>query len=398
MILRNLIISLLVCAFTHTSAAPRFANIFSDHAVLQRDTQITIRGFDAEPDAELLLRIGGKDFPVQVNDDGSWSSLLPPEPANSKGVEIELIQDSNHAASLKGVIYGDVWLAAGQSNMQFQIKGMLKGMPETSKWVSAANLPSVRFRRIGDPVLDDSNSEAKDLSTADKWIPMTPDSVLKFSAVAATFAAKVNRESGIPIGIIDVSWGGKPIEPFIPRDSFSTPFLKKIKSLADGEKLEELAKTPGGVIIRNPQGYPGAIFNSRMAPISSVGVKGFLWYQGESNAGKGEDPREYRHKMEALITAWRAKWKNKTLPCYFVQLPSFPNASGWIRMREEQRRSLEIPNTGMAVTIDIRGDDIHPPDKIPVGERLARIALHQTYGEKDLPYSGPLYDLSLIHI
>jgi sialate O-acetylesterase len=268
---------------------------------------------------------------------------------------------------------------------------MLKGMPSTQSWVDSAERPEIRFRRINDPVLEDGDAEAADLATADAWVPMDPQTVLTFSAVAASFARKLADEQKVPVGIIDVSWGGKPIEPFIPRENFSIPLLKQIKSLADEEKLDELAALRGGVIIRNPQGYPGAIFNARMAPLTQFGLRGFLWYQAESNAGKGEDPREYRHKMAALITGWRSRWENTELPCYFVQLPSFPSAPGWIRVREEQRRALSISKTGMAVTIDIRGEDIHPADKIPVGERLARLALSRTYGHDDVVASGPLY-------
>lgn len=120
-----------------------------------------------------------------------------------------------------------------------------------------------------------------------------------------------------------------------------------------------------------------------MEPLVSYGIRGFLWYQAESNAGGGEDPREYRHKMAAMIHAWRRHWQQPEMPCHFVQLPSFPRGRGWIRVREEQRRALEIAHTGMVVTIDIPGDDIHPPNKIAVGERLARLVLRQA--------SGPIY-------
>ena len=220
---------------------------------------------------------------------------------------------------------------------------------------------------------------------------MTPDSVLAFSAVAAVFARELQEQLQVPVGIIDVSWGGKPIEPFIPREAFSTPLLGRIRELADADKLEELKQLRGGVIIRNPEGYPGAIFNARMAPVVPYGLCGFLWYQAESNAGRGEDPREYRYKMQALVEGWRARWKNEKLPVYFVQLPSYPPASGWIRMREEQRLALTIPDTAMAVTIDIRGEGIHPPDKLSVGRRLSRLALVQSYGRAELESSGPLY-------
>lgn len=339
----------------------------------------------------MKVKLGAVEVPAAIDDKGNWRATLPPRRASAGGTDLALLQNDETVAVVKDVVIGEVWLAAGQSNMQFQVKGMLKGMPSTQQWVDSAERPDVRYRRINDPVLDDREAEANDLATIEPWVPMKPESVLSFSAVAASYARKIADELEVPVGIIDVSWGGKPIEPFIPRQAFSTPLLKQIKTLATDEKLDQLAALRGGVIIRNPQGYPGAIFNARIAPLTSFGLRGFLWYQAESNAGKGEDPREYRHKMQALITGWRSRWNNDHLPCYFVQLPSYAPASGWVRVREEQRRALAISATGMAVTIDFRGDEIHPADKLPVGERLARLALSQTYGREKVIANGPAY-------
>jgi sialate O-acetylesterase len=141
---------------------------------------------------------------------------------------------------------------------------------------------------------------------------------------------------------------------------------------------------------------PGRIFNARVAPIAPYAVRGFIWYQGESNAGHGEDPRNYRFKMRALADGWRTTWQQPELPFYFVQLPAFKDeAKGWIRLREEQRRSLSLPHSGMAVTIDLRDADIHPANKLDVGDRLARWALAKTYGQK-IPFSGPLFKSATI--
>ena len=392
-VIRIFFILIFLVGLLPAAAAPRFANIFADHAVLQQGVELTIWGTATEPSANLWVKWGDapERIPVERGKRGVWTAILPAQKASAEGRDLRLFENGKLVAVAKDVVVGEVWLAAGQSNMQFQVKGMLKGMPSTQSWVDSAERPEIRFRRSNDPVLEDGDAEAKDLATADAWEPMTPESVLTFSAVAASFARKVFEEQQVPIGIIDVSWGGKPIEPFIPREAFSTPFLKKIKALADEEKLDQLAALRGGVIIRNPQGYPGAIFHARMAPLTQFGLRGFLWYQAESNAGKGEDPREYRHKMAALFGGWRSRWQNDELPCYYVQLPSFPSAPGWIRVREEQRRALSIPNTAMAVTIDIRGDNIHPADKVPVGDRLARLALAGTYGREDVVARGPLY-------
>lgn len=375
------------------AAEPQFANVFTDHAVLQQGEGAKVWGTGGDPAADTFLTWGDEPgrISVEMGLQGTWNALLPAMKASVEGRELRLFENGKLVAVARDIVVGEVWLAGGQSNMQFQVKGMLKGMPSTQSWVDSAERREIRFLRIDDAVLEDGEAEASDLATANAWVPMDPGTVLNFSAVAASFARKLADEQNVPVGIIDVSWGGKPIEPFIPPEAFSTPLLKKIKALAEEEKLDELAALRGGVIIRNPQGYPGTIFNARMAPLTDFGLRGFLWYQAESNAGKGEDPREYRHKMAALIEGWRSRWSDEKLPFYFVQLPSFRSAPGWIRVREEQRRALSISNTGMAVTFDIRGDDIHPADKIPVGERLARIALSETYGRDDVVASGPIY-------
>lgn len=389
-------IRLLVCLFVVlaalvTDAAPRFARIFADHAVLQRNVENVVWGVGAVGGEALFVRFGNHRIAARVDRNGRWEVRLPAQDASREGQALELFADDQRVAVVRDVVLGEVWLAAGQSNMQFPVRGMVKGLPEARAWVDAATEPLIRFRRINDRVLKDRKAEARDLASADAWKVMTPESVPGFSAVAAVFAREVHEQLNVPIGIIDVSWGGKPIEPFIPREQFATPLLQRIRELADGNEPDELSKLRGGVIIRNPEGHPGAIFNARMAPVVPYGLRGFLWYQAESNAGRGEDPREYRHKMRALIEGWRQRWNDQQLPCYFVQLPSFPSATGWIRMREEQRRALEIPHTGMAVTIDVRGEGIHPPDKLSVGRRLARLALAWTYGRNRSSGSGPIY-------
>ncbi|MDA7916047.1 sialate O-acetylesterase [Verrucomicrobia bacterium] len=373
------------------SATPQFAHVFGDHAVLQRETKLRIWGFGARQGQVLKLRFESGLIPITIDPTGRWEANISPLAASSHGKAFTLLADGEVVDEIKDVLIGDVWLAAGQSNMQFAVKGMLKGMPESQSWIDSCNRPTVRFRRIGDPVLKDVRVEPEDLKARQTWGLMTPTSALGFSAAAAVFARQLSESLQVPIGIIDVSWGGKPIEPFIPREAYSTPLLQQIINLAGKGKLEELAHLHGGVIIRNPEGHPGAIFNARMNPIISYRLKGFIWYQGESNAGRGEDPREYRHKTRALVEGWRKRWNNQNLPFYFVQLPSYEPAPGWIRMREEQRRSLTIPNTGMVVTIDIRGEGIHPPDKISIGRRLAKLALDDAHGSTRGNAASPNY-------
>ena len=148
--------------------------------------------------------------------------------------------------------------------------------------------------------------------------------------------------------------------------------------------------------MRSSAWLAGTIYNGRVAPVAPYAIRGAIWYQGESNCGRGEDPRDYAHKMRALVRGWRDAWGQKDLPFYFVQLPQW-NSYAWTYLREEQRLALDVDGTGMAVTIDLdNAGDIHPPNKIDVGERLARWPLAKVYG-REVAYSGPLYRGASFH-
>jgi len=375
-----------------SSGQPRFANIFSDHAVFQQGTDIAVWGFGIATGLAVKIEFGEITVKAKVDRVGNWLARLPARNADPRGRDLVLIVDGEIVDRLHDIVVGEVWLAAGQSNMQFPVRQMSKHLPEAKSWIGSARRPTIRVRRINDPVLKDRNAGAEDIKDTGGWVRMDPETVLQFSAVAAVFARELNASQNVPIGVLDVSWGGKPIEPFIPRGMFYHHGLKPILKMANEGHLDELAKLSGGVIIRNPEGHPGAIFNARIGPLTRYALKGAIWYQAESNCGRGEDPRRYHIKQRALIEGWRGQWQRMDLPCYYVQLPGFPDATGWIRMREEQRLALAVPNTGMAVTIDIRGEGIHPPDKLSVGRRLAKIALANTYGVGGNETAGPIYD------
>ena len=365
----------------------KVASLFSDHVVLQQGVPLDVWGA-GDVGKTVELSFSGQIVSAPVVEPGRWRIRLKPLAAHAQGEDLHL-SDGQTQLVVHDVVVGEVWLAAGQSNMQMRVQEMTKKLPETLAMVKEADMPGIRFLRINEPV---AGGRREDFHKPLAWKLCHPETVPSFSAVAWVFARRLHEDLDVPVGIIDVSWGGKPIEPFIPDEAFAgRPLLQQIKQLADQKQLNALAKLKGGVVIRNPEGYPGAIYDARMRPLEGCGLRGFIWYQAESNCGKGEDPRGYRHKMQVLVESWRQAWGNPALPVYFVQLPNYKaDAGGWIRMREEQRRSLAIPHTGMAVTIDTGSDDVHPPNKIDVGERLARLALHRSY-QKDLSDSGPLY-------
>lgn len=361
------------------------ARIFSDHMVLQQGVNVPLWG-KADPGAEVSIRFDGQVVTTRVADDGSWRLELSPLAASSEGRDLRL-QSGDHSVVFQDVLVGEVWFAGGQSNMDQKMGVCAKQLSEVQALVASADYPEIRFRKISDR---NSPIPMQELSGG-QWSVCNSKAVVGFSAVAFVFARRLHEELGVPVGMIDCAWGGTPIEPYIPMDAFvDHPTLVALASMAQEKDFEGIRNLPGGTYVRSDAWLAGAIFNGRIAPVASYGIRGFLWYQGESNSGKGEDPREYAHKMRALIRGWRAAWGRSDLPFYYVQLPQW-NSYAWTYLREEQQRALDVVHTGMAVTIDLdNGNNIHPPNKIDVGERLALWPLAKVY-HHPVSFSGPLF-------
>ena len=386
--LLRLLLPLCLCPALSAEGELSIAGVFSDHAVLQRGVPLPVWG-TATPGAAIEVAFAGEPKSATAKEDGSWELTLAPQKASSEGRTL-VIRSKEHEITFRDLVVGEVWLASGQSNMQFSMSACARNLAEVKAAIDDKNTLPIRMLRIGNP---DSESVTPIERSKARWVLDSPQSRPGQSAVAYFFARRLAAELKVPIGVIETSWGGKPIEGFIPAEQFKRfEELKPILTLSQENKLEELKELKGGVIIRNSAGRPGRIFNGRLAAVAPYAVAGAIWYQGESNAGNGEDPRNYRLKMRALIDGWRSAWRAPKMPFYFVQLPAFrDDAYGWVRLREEQRLSLEIPHTGMAVTIDLRDNDIHPANKIDVGERLARWPLANQYGRTQLAASGPLF-------
>jgi sialate O-acetylesterase len=315
------------------------------------------------------------------------------------------------------VLVGDIWVCSGQSNMEMSVGGTLNSKEE----IAAAKFPAIRLFDVRGHV----TSATPQSRLNGQWQVCSPQTVRGFSAVGYFFGRRLHREAGIPIGLIGTNWGGTRIEPWTPPAGFrSVPQLKAIADQVDRFDVttpagkatwmahlkaveawaaEARAAIEAGTAIPVPPRTPGftgagdptAIYNAMVHPLVPFGICGAIWYQGESNGGEGES---YFHKMQALIGGWRKVWGQGDVPFLFVQLADFqqPNdnpagGDGWAKLREAQRKSLTIPNTGMAVITDIgNARDIHPKNKQDVGSRLAQWALHYTYGKNIVP-SGPLY-------
>ena len=369
------------------------SDVFTDNAVLQQGVAVPVWG-TTTANTLVALEFAGQSKTTTSGSDGHWRIELSPLQASHTGRTMT-VKSGTSVQERHQLLIGEVWYASGQSNMQMTLAACGRKIPAIKAMVEATSTNHIRYLRIDEPDSPLPLTQRRQPST---WQIDNPLNRAKQSAVAYLFAHILHTQLGVPIGIIEGSWGGKPIEGFIPRLQFTKQAgLQKILSHADQNQLDDVAKLEGGVIIRNTAGMPARIFNARVSPIAPFAIRGFIWYQGESNAGRGEDPRNYRIKMQALIDGWRDTWGQPALPFYFVQLPAFNNtAQGWVRLREEQRLSLSIPDTGMAVTIDLRDSDIHPANKIDVAQRLVNWALAKTY-DKQIVCSGPLFKSATVN-
>lgn len=392
-------------------AEVRLPSLISDHMVLQRDIETSIWGW-ADPDEEIRVSFRGREISQTADHDGCWRVMLPPMTA---GGPFELSIQGENKLVISDVLVGEVWIGSGQSNMQWPVSRSVN--PEEE--ISQANFPRIRLFSVPREV---AASPQEDV--AGEWRATTPDSVADFSAVAYYFGRNLHQELDLPVGLIHSSWGGTPAESWTSEAALmANPLLhpilwnwKKVlleypyalasyeDSLQAWEKEARQAEPSGRPRPsqpRRPQGpgnpwTPSGLYNAMIAPLMSYAIRGAIWYQGESNA-KPLRSYEYRQLFSTMIQDWRDAWDQGPFPFLFVQLANYkarkaePVESTWAELREAQRMALSLPNTGMAVIIDIgEADDIHPKNKQDVGLRLSLAARALAYGE-DLVHSGPLY-------
>ncbi len=400
--------------FTSAQTGLSLHSLFSDNMVLQRDLKIPVWG-TAETGKKVDVRIGSNLNSAIADANGKWKLFLD---EMSAGENYEMIVSSGQdTLKLKNVSIGEVWLCSGQSNMEYQLSKSENGEAE----INNANDSRIRLFTVA------RKSSPVPLENCEGvWKVSSPENVKNFSAVAYYFAKNLLREINVPVGLINSSWGGTAIETWISKETlesnpeFKAVFerwnkiveeypavlndfnLNKEKLLLQWKKDSSKSVSLGFAPPRKPglptapggRNTPYGLYNGMIYPLAPYGMRGVIWYQGESNV---ERPGEYKKLFPALINNWRDLWGIGQFPFYFVQLPNFarepePSGSGWPELREAQLNTLSVPNTGMAVTIDV-GDpmDLHPKNKSDVGYRLALIALANIYGRKDLVFSGPIY-------
>ncbi len=397
---------LLLRFFTVAAAADvTLPSVLADHMVVQRGLPVHLWGMAAAHE-NVSVTFRGETKSTIADDLGRWSLYLSPGEA---GGPFQVTVKATNTIVLNDVLVGDVWVASGQSNMEFPMTGLVNPASE----IAAAQYPRIRIFRVEHRPADYPRSDVE----AKTWALCTPESVADSSAVAYYFARDLQQRLNVPIGLMESSWGGTTAESWTSLHTLSADaslmpvFAERSKMVDEHEsvllgmaqeereyqKSVEQAKAEGKPVPWrrwHPDfaGWaPAALYNGMIAPLTRFPIRGVIWYQGEANSG--DRAPLYAHLFQTMITDWRRSWDEGDFPFLFVQIANWKTEPDgrWPEVRDAQRKALALRNTGMAVTIDI-GDpvDLHPKDKLDVGLRLARAARVIAYGEK-LEWSGPLY-------
>ncbi len=372
-------------------------NIFSEHMVLQRDQKNRVWG-KAAASENISVSIAGQSHEATADSNGLWQVELNPLPA---GGPHELVIKGSNEIKIGDILVGEVWICSGQSNMQWSVNNSTNADLERLA-AKNPNLRMINFPQVGtqDPVWEHKGSQ---------WQLTTPESVGGFSAVGYFFGRQIQETIDVPVGLINNAWGGSACEAWINRDLLAAdekyqPLLDRWKAMeaefatlsakadlndAEKKKLDGLKGQMRG------NSRPANIYNGVLKSHLGYGIRGAIWYQGESNAGRAY---QYRDLFPLMIQNWRSEWKQGDFPFYWVQLADFrdekpePAESDWAELREAQTMTMtKLPHTGEAVIIDIgEGKDIHPMNKLEVGRRLARWALANEY-KVAVPFHSPQY-------
>jgi sialate O-acetylesterase len=394
------------------------ALLFQDHAVLQQGRAIPVWGTaDAGEKVAVTYAVGGTTHTASAtaDSDGRWRVALPALAASAEPATLTFV--GKNTVTRTDILVGEVWLASGQSNMEWALSWGNR-VANFKAEIAAADFPLIREIKI-----KTGASDTPQVTAPGNWRACSPSTAGTFSAAAYFFARDLHQKLNVPVGIIAAAWGGSKIEPFMTPASLAAdpngpavladwktkaadyPAAKarydealvafnaaKAAAVKAGEKFTK--KAPGLPPGPGHQATPAGSYNAMIHPLVPYALRGVIWYQGESNAGHHE---KYRTFFPSLIAGWREVFQQPDLPFYWVQLASWgangdANGVGFAWMRDAQDRTLSVPNTGQALAIDIgETGDIHPANKQDVGHRLARLALRRTYGDKSVIDTGPTF-------
>lgn len=372
------------------------ASLFTDHAVLQRDMPVPVWG-TADSEASVTVKFGGQKKETKADVDGRWSVTLDPISASFESRTLT-VRSGDEAQQFDDVLVGEVWICSGQSNMATTTNSIPKVK------ALAPNAKNIRsFYVTQTAAFEEQNS------CAGSWVVVHPT-----SAVAFSFAYHLEQMVEAPVGIIQTAWGSSSIEGWMPRDLTQTlPHFDKIMKDFDAndkdlQRIKSILKQPkrdrrSEIFLRT---RPNIVYNAMMHPLAPYACRGVAWYQGEANANSIKDMKQYADSLKEWIPRYRQQWGRDDLHFLIVMLPGFgkvpkssptkdilsPAAHSWAWMRESQLAAQDLPHTAVVNTIDL-GDakNIHPKDKLPVGQRLALLAARDTLGQS-IEASGPVMD------
>ncbi|QHI68483.1 sulfatase-like hydrolase/transferase [Tichowtungia aerotolerans] len=364
------------------AAGVRLPGIFSDGMVLQADAPVQVWG-RAEPGDAITVEFAGQKKTAKTNDEGTWQVTLDPMSVSSNPRRMTVSSTRNselETLNFSNVLVGEVWLCAGQSNMRMTVRGVTNA----GKEMSNADFPGIRF--FTTPAIGHEEPQ-EDVDA--NWTVCSPQSVGNSTATGYFFGRKLHQDLNVPIGLVDISYGGAVIATFMDAETVRhTPanelIYQKDQTFLNAKKLRE-------------QGISSRCYNAMVAPVAPYSVRGTIWYQGEANVGT---PDEYVTWYRDYMNMMRTKFKNPDMPFYHVQLAGFENQlkpkptnvppEVWARFRLAQEEILQFPHTAMATAMDIgMKENIHPKNKQEVGRRLALCALNKTYGKTDVICEGP---------
>lgn len=365
-----------------TSANVRLPKILNSGMVLQRNSEVNIWGW-ADPGETVTVKGDWIHRAVKTksNHEGKWKVRIK---TGSAGETHSLTISGNNSIELNNILFGEVWIGSGQSNMEMPLAAVSNaytGIENSDAEIANANFPNIRLFQVGnysskEPLEDvESGIVMYGVPVSDcNWKSCTPETIPHFSSTAYFFATELHKELGVPIGIIDASWGGTSAESWTP--------LSGLKKLGYSNEIQDALNLP-----QNPdQKIPTRLYNGMIHPLRNFSTKGVIWYQGESNRRRAKD---YRELFSTMISEWRSEF-GYLFPFYFAQISPFNYSdTNAAFLREAQAQTMSLSKTGMVVTMDIGDrDDIHPKNKREVGRRFALWALAKNYG-KDISYSGP---------
>jgi len=375
---------ILIISLFYTFSAHAFIvlpDVITDNMVLQQKDETSFWG-KAAPGKTITITPSwnNKSYTASIDANGNWKLKIK-TPAAGGPYKISL--NDGELLVLKNVMVGEVWLCSGQSNMEMPLAGWGK-IKDYEREIANAKYPNIRILKVKKTINSQPQEDFK--SNTMGWQECSPSTISDFSATAYFFARRLIQDKNIAIGLIDATWGGTVIESWTSADA-----IGKVDAFTD--TIKKFEAIPTSTKLTNPN-KPTLLFNGMINPFLPVAIKGVIWYQGESNNSRAY---QYRELFPLMINDWRTKFNRPNLPFLFVQLANFqainpqPADATWAELREAQTMALSLPNTGMAVAIDIgETGDIHPKNKQDVGKRLALLALKKVY-KVDVVDEGPMY-------